>query len=101
MAKNTWLEFISEYKKDYPKMKYSDLLAQAADSPEWAKYKKSKKKSLITGCVDTVLNNGLCNAKEPDTQEPETKQKIEINQYIELMKEIELLKKEMKKFKHQ
>lgn len=88
MAKNQWLEFIAEYKLQYPKMKYADLLAQAADSPEWEKFKKTKKKSIF---VPKVNESKL----EP------VEEKQENNYYILLKKEIELLREELKNYKQQ
>ena len=52
MVKNNWIEFVKEYKKKHPGMKYGDVLRKAAKSAEWVKYKekhgnnKTSKKSL-------------------------------------------------------
>lgn len=99
MAKNQWLEFIAEYKLKYPKMKYADLLAQAADSPEWAKFKKNKKKSLIGGCVEAVKECVSLKEQETVNELANNPVSAQPNDFLELKKEIELLRKEMKKLK--
>lgn len=43
MSKNIWLEFVKEYKKRYPDLKYGDILSKASKSPEWERYKKKHK----------------------------------------------------------
>lgn len=43
MGNNPWVEFVKEYRLKNPGMKYSELLKQAAKSPDWQRYKKSNK----------------------------------------------------------
>lgn len=46
MANNPWVEFVKEYRLKNPGMKYSELLKQAAKSPDWQRYKKSNKSKV-------------------------------------------------------
>lgn len=90
MAKtNTWLEFIKEYRKKYPNLKYGDVLEKASKSPEWIRYKKKysyrPKKKCDKG------QNCKCDKKN----------KKEYNKYsnTELIEEIMKLKEQVKNIK--
>lgn len=39
MNKNIWVDFVKEYRKKHPSLKYGDVLRKASKSAEWIKYK--------------------------------------------------------------
>jgi hypothetical protein len=47
MTTNKWIEFIKDYRKKHPGMKYGDLLIRASKSPEWIRYKQTHKNKEI------------------------------------------------------
>ena len=58
MTSNKWIEFMKEYKKKHPNMKYGDLLIRASKSPEWIRYKK---KTIRTDNDENTNNDTILN----------------------------------------
>ncbi len=104
MVKNNWIDFVKEYRKKHPGMKYGDVLRKAAKSAEWVKYKekhgnkKTTKKSPKKKVSKTKKGDKKCECDENKYVSELIEDDEEMLQMIrKLMRENKKLKKELKK----